>query len=213
MNEKTIGTAHMSVPCVTPLVMIYSEFSLPIRDVVAFEATGCPLDLSQAARAAIDCARQEDTLVFTGAKSTGLEGLATISGSQSLKLNAWDSIGTAGEDMIRAITLLDKAGFSGPYALGLSPERYNLLLRRYPQGNQTELEHIRQMITDGITKASLIPSGGVLLCGCGQCTSIVLGQDLSTSYIGPSGNTYEFVVSESIAVCLSQPEAICVLKK
>ncbi len=213
LDEKTVGSAKMTAPCVMPLVMIYSKFSLPIRDVAAFEECGMPIDLGRAAAAAIDCARQEDALLFNGAKSLGLEGLTTASGGHSIKLSSWDNVGTAAEDMIRAITAMDKAGFPGPYTLALSPDLYNFLFRRYPQGNQTELEHIGQMITDSIVKAPGISSGGVLLCSCGQCTSIVLGRDLVTSFIGPTGNTYEFMVSESIALCLNQPEAICVLKK
>ena len=36
------------------------------------------------------------------------------------------------------LTKLDAAGFHGPYSLALAPAQYNLLLRRYPQGDGSE---------------------------------------------------------------------------
>ena len=115
--------------------------------------------------------------------------------------------------MIKAVTDLDKAGFHGPYSLGLAPELYNLLFRRYPQGNQMELEHLRQVITDGVVKAAALTAGGVLLCSHDVFATIVLGQDLTAGFVGPAGNEYDFIVSESAALKLTQPEAVCVLKK
>nr|HID14514.1 hypothetical protein [Anaerolineae bacterium] len=53
------------------------------------------------------------------------------------------------------MTILDGAGFHGPYCLALAPDRYNLLLRRYPQGTVSELEHVKTMVTDGVFKAPL----------------------------------------------------------
>jgi uncharacterized linocin/CFP29 family protein len=211
-NEKTTGSSEMTASCVTPLAMIRSEFTLPIRDIAAFEHSGLPLDLGVAARAAIDCARQEDNLIFNGSKSLGLEGLLSIKGSHSVKLKSWEDIGTAADDIIQAVTVLDGAGFHGPYALALAPKLYNLLFRRYPQGNSTELEHVRQIITDPIVKAPAIKTGGILICTYGPFANIVLGQDLMTGFTGPAGSKYEFSVSESIALWLTQPSAICTLK-
>lgn len=213
LEEKTSGSAKLTAPCVIPLAMIMSEFSLPIRDIAAFEQTGLPLDLSNAVKAAMDCARQEDNLVFNGSKSAGLKGLMNIDGIASVKLSQWDDVGTAADDIIKAVTTLDKAGFHGPYTLGLSAELYNLLFRRYPQGNQTEIEHIKQLITDGIIKTPAIPSGGVLLNSGSQFAAIVLGQDLMTAYVGPSGSQYLFTVSESAAPNVLEPAALCILKK
>ncbi len=213
VEEKNAGNAIMTVPGVMPLAMIQGEFSLPIRDIAAFEQSGFPLDLGKAAKAAIDCARQEDNLIFNGSKNAGLKGLINIEGSVSAKLNSWDAVGAAADDIIKAVTTLDKAGFHGPYTLGLSSELYNLLFRRYPQGNQTEMEHIRQIITDGIIKTPAISSGGILLCSGSQFASIVLGQDLMTAFVGPSGSEYQFTVSESAALNVVETGALCILKK
>jgi len=212
VDEKTAEGAKISAGCVTPLAMIQSEFTLPVRDIAAFEQSDLPLDLNEAAKAAISCVQQEDNLIFNGSKTLSLKGLLNVEGSHSVKLKSWDNVGTAAEDIISAATVLDGAGFHGPYALALAPKLYNLLFRRYPQGNTTELEHIRQIITDDIVKAPAIRAGGVLLCTCGQFANIVLGQDLMTGFVGPAGNRYEFLVSESVALWLTQPDAVCILK-
>jgi uncharacterized linocin/CFP29 family protein len=213
VDEKTTGRSQMDAPCVTPLAAIYAEFELPVRDVAAFEQYGLPLDLAPAAQAAMDCARQEDQLVFNGSKKCGLQGLMDIKGSCSEKLKPWDSIGMAIEDIIRAVTALDKNGFHGPYTLGLAVDLYNLLFRRYPQGNQTEMGHLKDVITGGIVKSPAVASGGILLSSGVPFVSIVLGQDLMTGFVGPGGHVYEFTISETVALKATVPGAICVLKK
>ncbi len=212
IKEKTAGDAKMTVSCVTPLVMIRSSFTLPVRDIAAFEQSSQPLELNSAAKAAIDCARQEDSLLFNGSKAAGFKGLLNAEGSGSIRLKPWTKIGTAADDMLRAVKLLDKAGFYGPYAMALSIDLYNLLFRRYTQGGRTEFEHLKQFVTDGIIKAPVISSGGIVICTSGPFAQIVLGQDLMTGFIGPGDNEYEFSVSESVTLRLVQPAAICVLK-
>jgi hypothetical protein len=45
-----------------------------------------------------------------------------------------------------------------------------------------------------------------------QNASVVLGQDMQVGFIGPAGGEIEFAVSESLALHIRQPQAICVLK-
>lgn len=213
VSEKTTGRSVMTAGQMIHLLMIRSEFALPIRDIAAFEQSGLPMDLAGAASAAIDCASQEDRLVFNGAESIWTKGLLNADGSSSLNLKAWDQPGTAVEDIISAATLLDKAGFHGPYALGLAPELYNRLFRLYPDQNLTALEHVRQIVTEGVFKIPAISAGGVLLAAGDAFAHIILGQDLMTAYVGPSGHDYNFVVFETVALRLLRPESVCVLKK
>ena len=60
---------------------------------------------------------------------------------------------------------------------------------------------------------SAISSGGIFLNVGRQFASIVLGQDLMTSFVGPSGSNYEFNVTETAALRLVCPEAICILQQ
>ncbi|MBD3207255.1 bacteriocin, partial [Candidatus Bathyarchaeota archaeon] len=63
-----------------------------------------------------------------------------------------------------------------------------------------------------LVKAPGIEKGGVVVNDGPQYASIALGQDLMTGFIGPVGTDYELSMSESIALRLLQPKAICVLK-
>ncbi len=191
-----------------PVSLIHKTFSLSKRDLAASEKDGMPINTAPVASAAIEAAMQEETLIFRG--MSGVSGLLTSEGSSNLKLSSWETMGKAVEDTIAAITLLDKAGFHGPYTLALAPERYNQLFRRYPQGG-TELEYLEALVTDGIFKAPIMESGGILMASGGQYAAIVLGQDMTLGYIGPVGESLEFSISESLALLVREQRAICVL--
>jgi uncharacterized linocin/CFP29 family protein len=212
LEAQEEGSAGLSSGGVIPLGLIHKTFGLSARDIAAFEQTGMPFSPGPAAQAAIACAAREDDLLFSGSKALGASGLLNAKGVQSANLAAWDKVGAAAEDLIKAATMLDEAGFHGPYALALAPARYNLLFRRYEQGNLIEIEHLRALVTDGIVKAPALSSGGVLLASGRQFATIVLGQDLMTGFVGPADGGYELNLSESLALRLVQPKAVCVLK-
>lgn len=203
-------THDLITGAVLPLSVIQAGFTLAKRDLAAHERDGVPLDTTPTFQAARACARREDELIFRGTKAA--PGLLTAKGAAELPLSAWEAPGEAAEDITRAITALDRAGFHGPYALALAPERYNRLLRLYPRGNLSELEHLKTVAQDGIYKAPALEAGGVLVAVGRATGAIVLGQDLSVGFIGPVGDRLEFTVSESLALVLRQPAAVCVLK-
>ncbi len=192
-----------------PLTLIHKTFVLSKRDLAASERESMPINTGPVAITAIETALQEDSLIFNGIR--GVQGLLAADGANKFKLSPWDNIGKAVEDVISAVTILDKTGFHGPYTLALSPSRYNLLFRRYPQGG-TELEYLQALIMDGIFKAPVMESGGVLIASGRQYISVVLGQDMTVGFIGPSGENLEFSISESLALLIRQPKAICTLK-
>jgi uncharacterized linocin/CFP29 family protein len=192
-----------------PLLLIQREFELGTRDLASYEREGVVLDTCRVGEVAVEVARVEDNLIFNG--TPDVPGLLTAEGVNSRALSNWDEVGVAANDVIDAITALDDAGFHGPYSLALAPERYNLLFRLYPQGRQSELDHLKTMVTEGIFKTPILQEGGVLLAAKAQCASIILGQDMSIGYIGPAGDQQEFSLSESLTVRIRQPAAICVL--
>ncbi|MDD1674504.1 MAG: bacteriocin family protein [Methanomicrobiales archaeon] len=194
-----------------PVQFIQSSFLLTKRDIAAHERDGLPLDTSAVADAAIESARIEDTMIFNGAQN--IAGLFSCEGTASSPISSWDKVGNAAEDVIRAITRLDENGFHGPFALALAPARYNMLLRRYPQSDGTELEHIRTMATEGVVKVPILEKGGILLAPGPQFASIVIGQDMAAGFIGPVEESLEFSISESLALVIRDPGSICVLKE
>jgi uncharacterized linocin/CFP29 family protein len=195
---------------VLPVLFIQKAFTLGTRDIASYERDGLSLDTGPVAEATLTCASLEDELIFRGAPN--VPGVLTVEGSNRMPLSSWEEVGTAADDIIRAITHLDKTGFHGPYSLALAPPRYNLLFRLYPRGKQSELEHIQTMVSEGVFKAPILESGAVLLASNARCASIVLGQDMNIGYIGPAGDRQEFSISESLTVRIRRPGAICVLE-
>jgi len=195
---------------VIPINMLTSGFQLGKRDIAAFEKDGVFLDSGPVAFAGMECARKEDALVFHGIGN--MPGLLNAGGSASLTLSKWEKIGAAADQIIEAVTRLDDAGFHGPYTMALAPSQYNLLFRRYPQGQGTELDHVKTIVTDGIVKAPALKKGGVLVASGRQYCSLAIGLDMSVGFNGPAGEYLDFTVSDSAALLIRMPEAICVLK-
>lgn len=210
LSDPEVESTFITSP-VLPLAFISKSFTIAKRDLAAFERDGIMLDVKAVAMTAIECAGLEDELVFKGKKDTS--GLLTVKNSNQLKLSPWHEIGTAAEDIIKALTVLDSSGFHGPYCLALASDRYNLLLRRYPTGNISEIDHIKTMVTEGVFKTSVLESGGILLASGPQYASIIIGQDMAVGFIGPSNERLEFSISESLTPFIRQAKALCLLNE
>jgi uncharacterized linocin/CFP29 family protein len=210
LSDPEVESAPV-IGAMLPLALMTRGFTMAKRDLAAYEKDGIMLDTKPVALAAIECAKMEDELIFKGTREA--PGLLTAKGSNSLKLSSWQEIGTAAEDIIKAVTALDSAGFHGPYSLALAPARYNLLLRRYPNADSSELEHIKTVVTEGVVKAPVLENGGILLATGRQYASIVLGQDMAVGFIGPASERLEFSVMESLTPYVRQPKALCLLKE
>jgi uncharacterized linocin/CFP29 family protein len=207
LSDCEIAEGIMGSP-VIPVNLVTSTFFLNKRDLAAGGKDPI-LDLDPVASAAMACARKEDGIIFSGTQET--PGLLGAEGSGSMALTKWDKVGTAADQIIKAVTMLDDNGFHGPYCLGLAPAQFNLLLRRYPQGDGTELDHVRSILGGDVVKAPVLKKGGVLLASGRQYCSLVIGQDMSIGYNGPAGDALEFSISESLALLIRAPESICVL--
>jgi uncharacterized linocin/CFP29 family protein len=203
---------RVRIPSSQPVPFIESSFCLDVRAVAAFESLGQPLDLAPAVRAAAAVAAREDDLLFAGNAAAGLTGLLNAKGVKQAPLRAWDDIGAAAENVLQAVDKLDEAGFHGPYALALPPARYNRLFRLYPQAGRSELEQLRLAVTGGIIKSASLKDAGVLVTSVRELAAIVIGQDLETAFVGPSGRAFELGVSESVALQLREPASVCVMK-
>lgn len=195
-----------------PLPLMETFFTLSSRDLATYSETGFSLDSGAIAQAAINAAMAEDRLIFEGDKKFGIQGLMTTSGVKSVDLGDWNEIGTAANDVIKAVSALDDAGFHGPYLLALSPDLYNKLYRLYPQGYQIELQHIESIVGKKVIKAPGIENGGLLIAEGRRFASIVIGQDMITGFVGPEGSGLRFKISESLVPWIKTPGAICVFK-
>jgi uncharacterized linocin/CFP29 family protein len=214
-DQTVVGDTGISLSAsgTFPVAQLSAGFTLPRRDLAAFEADGIEPDLGVVAEAAILLAMEEDKLLLYGSDALCVAGLTTAEGIQTVKLAPWTKVGAAADNLIEAVTALDKAGFHGPYALALAPDKYNLLYRRYPQSDGTELEHISRIVTGGVVKAPGLGEGGLLIAVGKQYAAVVIGQDIHAGYVGPTPELeYQFTISESLALQIFAPGAICVIK-
>lgn len=194
-----------------PTFFLYESVKIFKRDLAAYERDGIMPPLESVTKAALDVARKEDDIIFNGRQ--GASGLLTAAESRRVGLSAWDQVGTAAGDITKAVNELDTAGLHGPYALALSPARYNLLFRLYAQGAMSELEHVRLMATSGVFKAPILSKGGVLIAANPGFNALILGQDLMLGFIGATPDAFELALSESFSLVIRMPGSICILEE
>jgi uncharacterized linocin/CFP29 family protein len=189
------------------LPMLRKELRLSIRRVAAFQDMGQPLNLTPVEDAAEAVARREEEFIYYGQPDFRLQGLLTAEGRAHHDGGDWGNIDQALEDVLAAVNALDARGFRGPYALALSPPRYNGLFRRYAGTDMLQVEHLRRLCQRGVYKAPI--EGGVLVDP--RVGKLIIGQDLMAGYIGQDGVYYQLYLSESMVLRLDEPRAICTI--
>jgi uncharacterized linocin/CFP29 family protein len=195
------------------LPLLYKDFWVHWRDLEASRQLGVPLDLGKAAAAAAATAQAEDRLIFDGEPGLGLPGLRTAEGRQTLPLGQWDSGGQGFADVVEGVRALIQAGFTGPYALAVSPRLYADLNRIFDASGVLELEQIEKLARRGVYPTAVLPEPSALLVDSGaQNMDLAVGLDLSTAYVESSNLNHRLRVLESLVLRIRRPGAICVFE-
>ena len=202
-RSATVASQAIAVP------MLQQSFDISIRRVEGHLQMGLPLDLRPVEDAAEAVARREEELVYYGIRETGLDGLMTAPERNTMACSDWDKVEHALDDVIQAVTRLDASGFRGPYALALSPARYNTLFRRYEGSDMLQLDHLTRLCEVGVFKAPI--EGAVVVDP--RVGDIKVGQDLQVGYVGNDGIHFELFASESLVLLLDSPKAVCTLEE
>jgi uncharacterized linocin/CFP29 family protein len=193
-----------------PLPLLYKDFWIHWRDLEASRQLGVPLGLGNAAAAAAATAQAEDRLVFDGEPGLGLPGLRTIDGRQRLPMGDWDTGGRAFADVVEGVRTLTQAGFTGPYALAVSPRLYADLNRIFDASGVLELEQVEKLARRGVYPTAVLPEPAALLVDSGaQNMDLAVGLDLSVAYVESSNLNHLFRVLESLVLRIRRPAAIC----
>jgi uncharacterized linocin/CFP29 family protein len=203
--EAAMAAAVASRAIAVP--MLQQNFELSIRRVEGHLSMGLPIDLRPVEDAAEAVARREDQIIYYGIEEYGLPGLMTAQGRNLIDCGDWSKVEQALNDVLAAVGKLDEAGFGGPYALALSPARYNTLFRRYEGSDMLQLDHLGRLCRAGVFKAPV--EGAVLVDP--RVGSLKVGQDLHVGYSANDGIHYKLFVSESLVFLLDDPQAICTL--
>lgn len=206
-REPGAGEAGAVVSRAIAVPMLRKSFNLSVRRIEGHFENNLPLDLSPAQDAAEAVARREEEFVYYGQPDFNLEGLLTAKGRNELQAGDWSKVEQALNDVLAGVNALDDKGYHGPYALALSPARYNALFRRYEGSDMLQLEHLRRLCELGVYKAPI--DDAVLVDP--HVGRIVVGQDLMTGYASNDGIHHQMFAAESLVLMLEEPAAICTL--
>lgn len=205
--SQSTRRVNLSIP------MLYKDFILYWRDLEQAKTLGIPIDMSPAANASVQCARLEDNLIFNGFSEFELPGLMNVKGRLTHIRDEWMKPGKAFEDVVDAISKLQQVGHTGPYAMVLSPALYSLLHRVHPGTNVLEIEHIRELITDGVFQSPEIKGKAGVIVATGQHNlDLAIAEDFDTAYLDTEHMNHLFRVYEAIALRIKRPSAICTLE-
>jgi len=196
-----------------PIPLLYKDFGLFWRDIEQAKALDTPIDFSPAANAVTQCALLEDDLIFNGSKEFNVPGLTNVKGHLSHIRSDWMKSGNAFSDVVEARNKLLKMGHSGPYALVLSPELYALLHRVHQGTNVLEIEHVRELVTDGVYQSPVLKGDSGVLVATGRHNfDLVISEDIDTAFMDSENMNYFFRVYECIVPRIKRPSAICTLE-
>lgn len=121
----------------------------------------------------------------------------------------WNSMGAAFSDVVEGVRVLTLAGFTGPYALAVSPRLYADLNRIFDATGVLELEQVEKLARRGVYATAVLPEPGALLVDSGaQNMDIAVGLDLSTAYVESSNLNHHLRVMESLVLRIRRPGAI-----
>lgn len=184
------------------------------RDVAQARTLQLPIDLSAASNAATACSLMEDDMIFNGSKEFDLPGLMNVKGRLTLIKSDWMESGKAFADVNEARNKLLKMGHSGPYAMVVSPELYSLLHRVHQGTNVLEIEHIKNLVTDGVYQSPVIKGlRGVIVATGRHNFDLAIAEDIDTAFLDEEQMNYMFRIYECLVLRIKRPSAICTIEE
>jgi uncharacterized linocin/CFP29 family protein len=213
LHGESLDIIHPSQRLNLSIPMLYKDFVLYRRDFEQARTLNIPLDMSAAANAATQCARLEDELIFNGSQEFQLSGLMNVKGRITHILSNWMETGKAFEDVVEATRKLQQMGQSGPYAMVLSPELYATLHRVHQGTNVLEIEHVRELIVDGVFQSPTLKGKRGVIVNTGRYNlDLVIAEDFDGAFLDNEQMNYNFRVYEAVVPRIKRPIAICTLE-
>ena len=193
--------------------LLYKDFVLYWRDLEQAKVLDIPIDFSAAANAARDVEILEDQMIFHGAREFDIPGLMNVPGRITQLIGEWYESGNAFQDIVDARNKLLEMNHNGPFALVLSPQLYSLIHRVHRDTNVLEIEHIRELVTDGVFQSPVLKGKSGVLVNTGKNNlDLAVSEDFETAYLGEEGLNHPFRVFETVVLRIKRPSAICTLE-
>lgn len=192
---KTLGRQYVELP------VLYKDFFMLWRDIENSEKLGLPIDLSAAMNAAVQAARQEDELVFSG--------LLSVKGAKKVKKGDWSTGETPVTDVCQGLTYFTEAGIIGKAALIVSPDLYLQLQRIQPGTGITEYERVKELVKLYQTPV-LGKNKAVLVNPQPQYMDLAVGQDLATAYLETKDLNHYLRILETVLPRIKNKDAIVI---
>lgn len=195
----------------TEIPLLYQDFSLSWRDLEYSEKNGLPTDLAAAAVAAVAAARNEDKLIFFGSDALGFPGLFGAKDATHIARGDWSKGETPFADVSRGIEALVDKGFWGRLALVVSPNLYAQLERIQPGTGRMELERVSSLLEGKVLRSPVLGANkAILLCAEPQNMDLVVGVDLSVSYLELKDLNHSLRIVETVLPRVKRGDAIVV---
>ena len=207
LNIESSKRVNYTIP------LLYKDFVLYWRDLEQAKVLDIPIDFSVAANAARDVALLEDQMIFHGSKEFEIPGLMNVKGRLTQLLGNWYESGNAFQDVVDARNKLLEMKHNGPFALVLSPELYSLLHRVHKDTNVLEIEHVRELVTDGVFQSPVLKGKTGVLVNTGKNNlDLAVSEDFDTVHLGEEGMNHPFRVYETVVLRIKRPSSICTLE-
>lgn len=191
-----------------PLIELTAPFELQRAEVEAIARGASDADLDPMLEAATRIARAEDNLIFNGYAEAGIRGICDTARSPALSLTSdyQQYPGVVSE----ALSILLKAGVSGPYAIALGPKCFTGLTKT-TQGGYPVMQHVTKLLDGPVVWAPEV-DGAVVLSLRGGDFSLSVGRDLSIGYQEHTASTVTLYFQETLTFRVLGPEAAVILK-
>jgi len=199
------GTAAVAVGgAVVPIRELSVRFSISYRQVEeVLRSGGKPFFFAEVAAAAAKLAAMEDSAV----------GEVLLSGGKMLKASSWDVPGSAVAEVAKAVAELYRAYAPEPYVLFVGPGRYAKLVAVEERTGVMELTQVRSLVKDVVLVPQLPEDAALVMSTSPAVVDLAVGVDFETTYLGPDEAGHNFLLRETFAVRLKNPEGVVVLRQ
>jgi uncharacterized linocin/CFP29 family protein len=207
-HDVTGESVSVAVRESQPLVELRRPFAIAWEELDAVDRGATAIDLAPAVEAARSIAMVEDQLVFHGMDAAAIHGITSESAHETIA--AGGRAGAIPPAVARALTVLQRAGVEGPYALALGTPCYTSVVEGTEDGYPI-LKHLRLVLDGALPIHAPALDGAVVVSLRGGDFELVVGEDLSLGYAGRDEAGVRFFIEETMLFRVNGPEAAVVL--